>query len=382
MDTYILLQHYWWFLISLLGALLVFLLFVQGGQGLLYTIGKTDEERNMIVNSLGRKWELTFTTLVTFGGAFFASFPLFYSTSFGGAFYVWMLILFVFVIQAVAYEFRRKPDNFLGEKSYNAFLIINGVAGAFLFGAAVGTLFTGANFTVDRMNLGNYDGVNTISQWTNSWRGLDALADYRNWALGLSVLFLSRILGLQYFMNDIDDATIASRSRKHLVYNAIPFLACFLTFLISLLFANGWAVDPTTGVISVEPFKYLHNLLAMPVIAAMLLVGVLAVLWGIGTGIFKGSRKSIWFSGSGTVLTVLSLLLLAGFNNTAYYPSLSDMQSSLTIYNSSSSLFTLEAMSIVSIFIPFVVAYIWYSWRAMNRKPITRQEIESDDHLY
>ena len=240
MDTYILLQHYWWFLISLLGALLVFLLFVQGGQGLLYTIGKTEEERNMIVNSLGRKWELTFTTLVTFGGAFFASFPLFYSTSFGGAFYVWMLILFVFVIQAVAYEFRRKPDNFLGEKSYNAFLIINGVAGAFLLGAAVGTLFTGANFTVDRMNLGNYDGVNTISQWTNSWRGLDALADYRNWALGLSVLFLSRILGLQYFMNDIDDTTIASRSRKHLVYNTIPFLACFLTFLISLLFARGY----------------------------------------------------------------------------------------------------------------------------------------------
>lgn len=382
MDTYVFLQHYWWFLISLLGALLVFLLFVQGGQGLLYTIGKTEEERNMIVNSLGRKWEFTFTTLVTFGGAFFASFPLFYSTSFGGAFYVWMLILLVFVIQAVAYEFRRKPNNFLGEKSYNAFLVINGIAGTFLLGAAVGTLFTGANFTVDRMNLGNISGVNTISQWTTPWHGLEALTDYRNWALGLAVLFLSRILGLQYFLNNIDDETIAMRSRKHLVYNAGPFLICFLTFLISLLGANGWAVDPATGVISIEPLKYLHNLLDMPVIMVLLLLGIVAVLWGMGTAIFKGSRHSIWFSGIGTVVTVLSLLLLAGYNNTAYYPSLADMQSSLTIYNSSSSLFTLKAMSIVSLLIPFVVAYIWYAWRAMNRKPISRQEIKSEEHLY
>ena len=382
MDTYVFLQHYWWFLISLLGALLVFLLFVQGGQGLLYTIGKTEEERNMIVNSLGRKWEFTFTTLVTFGGAFFASFPLFYSTSFGGAFYVWMLILLVFVIQAVAYEFRRKPNNFLGEKSYNAFLVINGIAGTFLLGAAVGTLFTGANFTVDRMNLGNISGVNTISQWPTPWRGLEALTDYRNWALGLAVLFLSRILGLQYFLNNIDDETIAMRSRKHLVYNTGPFLICFLTFLISLLGANGWAVDPTTGVISIEPLKYLHNLLDMPVIMVLLLLGVIAVLWGIGTAIFKGSRSSIWFSGIGTVVTVLSLLLLAGYNNTAYYPSLADTQSSLTIYNSSSSLFTLKAMSIVSLLIPFVVAYIWYAWRAMNRKPISRQEINNEEHLY
>lgn len=382
MDTYVFLQHYWWFLISLLGALLVFLLFVQGGQGLLYTIGKTEEERNMIVNSLGRKWEFTFTTLVTFGGAFFASFPLFYSTSFGGAFYVWMLILLVFVIQAVAYEFRRKPNNFLGEKSYNAFLVINGIAGTFLLGAAVGTLFTGANFTVDRMNLGNISGVNIISQWTTPWRGLEALTDYRNWALGLAVLFLSRILGLQYFLNNIDDETIAMRSRKHLVYNTGPFLICFLTFLISLLGANGWAVDPTTGVISIESLKYLHNLLDMPVIMVLLLLGIIAVLWGIGTAIFKGSRSSIWFSGIGTVVTVLSLLLLAGYNNTAYYPSLADTQSSLTIYNSSSSLFTLKAMSFVSLLIPFVVAYIWYAWRAMNRKPISRQEVNSEEHLY
>ena len=382
MDTYVFLQHYWWFLISLLGALLVFLLFVQGGQGLLYTIGKTEEERNMIVNSLGRKWEFTFTTLVTFGGAFFASFPLFYSTSFGGAFYVWMLILLVFVIQAVAYEFRRKPNNFLGEKSYNAFLVINGIAGTFLLGAAVGTLFTGANFTVDRMNLGNISGVNTISQWTTPWRGLEALTDYRNWALGLAVLFLSRILGLQYFLNNIDDETIAMRSRKHLVYNTGPFLICFLTFLISLLGANGWAVDPTTGVISIESLKYLHNLLDMPVIMVLLLLGIIAVLWGIGTAIFKGSRSSIWFSGIGTVVTVLSLLLLAGYNNTAYYPSLADTQSSLTIYNSSSSLFTLKAMSFVSLLIPFVVAYIWYAGRAMNRTPMSRQEVNSEEHLY
>ena len=344
MDTYVFLQHYWWFLISLLGALLVFLLFVQGGQGLLYTIGKTEEERNMIVNSLGRKWEFTFTTLVTFGGAFFASFPLFYSTSFGGAFY--------------------------------------GIAGTFLLGAAVGTLFTGANFTVDRMNLGNISGVNTISQWTTPWRGLEALTDYRNWALGLAVLFLSRILGLQYFLNNIDDETIAMRSRKHLVYNTGPFLICFLTFLISLLGANGWAVDPTTGVISIESLKYLHNLLDMPVIMVLLLLGIIAVLWGIGTAIFKGSRSSIWFSGIGTIVTVLSMLLLAGYNNTAYYPSLADTQSSLTIYNSSSSLFTLKAMSFVSLLIPFVVAYIWYAWRAMNQKPISRQEVNSEEHLY
>lgn len=378
MDTYILLQHYWWFIISLLGALLVFLLFVQGGQGLLYTIGRTEDERNMIVNALGRKWHFTFTTLVTFGGAFFASFPLFYSTSFGGAFYVWMLILLVFVIQTAGYEFRRKPSNFLGETTYNWFLMINGVAGALLLGMAVGTFFTGAQFTVERMNLANYYGVNTISQWTTPWRGLDALADYRNWALGLSVLFLSRVMGLQYFMNSIDDETIARRSRRHLIYNSIPFVICFLVFAVSLVLSPGWAVDPATGIISKEPYKYLHNMLQMPVVTVVFLIGVAAVLWGIGIGIFKDGRKSIWYTGTGTILTVLGLLLFAGFNNTSYYPSLSDMQSSLTIYNSSSSEFTLMVMSVVSLLIPFVAWYIWHAWKAISRTKVTR----GDKHLY
>ena len=384
MDTvYIFLQHYWWFIISLLGALLVFLLFVQGGQGMLYLIGRTDTERNLIVNTLGRKWELTFTTLVTFGGAFFASFPLFYSTSFGGAFYVWMLILLVFVIQAVAYEFRRKPSNFLGEKTYNGFLLINGVLGAFLLGTAVATLFTGAPFTVDRANFGNLEGFNTISRWSTSWYGLDALADPRNILLGLAVLFLSRVLGLLYFMNSIDDETIFARSRRYLKWNAGLFLLFFLPFLLLLLLSEGAAVDPVSGVISVEPYKYLHNLLAMPLVLVALLAGVVGVLWGIGVGIFRGCRCGIWPAGAGTVLTVLALLLTAGYNHTAYYPSLTDLQSSLTIYNSSSSRFTLYVMAIVSILVPFVAGYIWYVWRAMGRKRISEQELQEEgDHLY
>ena len=384
MDTYLFLQHYWWFLISLLGGLLVFLLFVQGGQGMLYTVGKSGVERDMIVNALGRKWETTFTTLVTFGGAFFASFPLFYSTSFGGAFYVWMLILLVFVIQAVAYEFRRKAGNLLGEKTYEWFLMINGVLGALLLGVAVGTFFTGANFTVDRLNLANVGGDTTISQWTTPWRGLDALADYRNWALGLAVLFLSRVLGAQYFLNTIDDKSIRTRSRWQLWFNGVPFVLCFLLFLVSILLSKGWAVDPVTGVISIEPYKYWHNLLEMPGLFAALVIGILAVLFGVVRDLWKeGYTKGIWFSGSGTVVTVVCLFLLAGYNNTAYYPSLADMQSSLTIRNSSSSEFTLTAMSIVSVLIPFVAAYIWYVWRAMNRKKITREEILSaDEELY
>ena len=384
MDTvYIFLQHYWWFIISLLGALLVFLLFVQGGQGMLYLIGRTDTERNLIVNTLGRKWELTFTTLVTFGGAFFASFPLFYSTSFGGAFYVWMLILLVFVIQAVAYEFRRKPSNFLGEKTYNWFLLINGVLGAFLLGTAVATLFTGAPFTVDRANFGNLEGFNTISRWSTSWYGLDALADPRNILLGLAVLFLSRVHGLLYFMNSIDDETIFARSRRYLKWNAGLFLLFFLPFLLLLLLSEGAAVDPVSGVISVEPYKYLHNLLAMPLVLVALLAGVVGVLWGIGVGIFRGCRCGIWPAGAGTVLTVLALLLTAGYNHTAYYPSLTDLQSSLTIYNSSSSRFTLYVMAIVSILVPFVAGYIWYVWRAMGRKRISEQELQEEgDHLY
>lgn len=380
MDTLTLLQHYWWLIISLLGALLVFLLFVQGGQALLYDIGKTDDERNMIVNALGRKWEFTFTTLVTFGGAFFASFPLFYSTSFGGAFYVWMAILLVFVIQAVAYEYRRKPGNVFGEKTYNVFLMINGIAGPMLLGTAVATFFTGANFSVDRYNIANIGGDTAISQWTNAWHGLDALADFRNIALGIAVAFLAGMLACQYFMNSIDDKNILERSRKHMRQYSLLFLGWFLLFFIRLLFADGWAVDGA-GVISIEPYKYLHNLLAMPYVAVLLLAGIVSVLWSIFIG-WKGSKRAIWFGGAGTVLTVFSLLLCAGWNNTAYYPSLSDMQSSLTIYNSSSSLFTLKTMSYVSLMIPFVAAYIWYAWRSMNRTPITRDEMHDGEHHY
>ncbi|MBP3455391.1 MAG: cytochrome d ubiquinol oxidase subunit II [Alistipes sp.] len=380
MDTLQLLQHYWWAIISLLGALLVFLLFVQGGQGLLYAMGRSEAQRTMIVNALGRKWEFTFTTLVTFGGAFFASFPLFYSTSFGGAFYVWTLILLVFVIQAVAYEYRRKPANIFGERTYNAFLVINGIAGALLLGMAVATLFTGANFTVDRLNLADAGGNTTISQWTTPWHGLEALADYRNWALGLAVVFLSRMLALHYFLNTIDDDDLAERSRRRSLCAAGAFVTAFLVFLVSILLGSGMRAT-ADGVIVEEEYLYLHNFIAMPYLAVMLLAGVAAVLCGVWLG-WRGSRKAIWWSGSGTVLTVFALLLAAGWNSTVYYPSLSDMQSSLTIANSSSSEFTLTAMSIVSIMIPFVAAYIWYAWRSMNRTRITRQEIEGDDHLY
>ena len=385
MDTLTLLQHYWWLIISLLGALLVFLLFVQGGQGLLYDIGKTEEERNMLVNSLGRKWEFTFTTLVTFGGAFFASFPLFYSTSFGGAFYVWMAILLVFVIQAVAYEYRRKPGNVFGEKTFNVFLMINGIAGPLLLGTAVGTLFTGANFTVDRLNLANGAGsgsATVISQWTTPWHGLEALTDVSNVFLGIAVTFLAATLACQYFMNNIDDKTIHERARRRMIPAAVCFVLFFVAWLGMLLFADGRAVD-AAGRISIEPYKYLHNLLAMPLVLVALLAGVVGVLWGIGVGIFRGCRCGIWPAGAGTVLTVLALLLTAGYNHTAYYPSLTDLQSSLTIYNSSSSRFTLYVMAIVSILVPFVAGYIWYVWRAMGRKRISEQELQEEgDHLY
>lgn len=382
MDTLTFLQHYWWFLIALLGALLVFLLFVQGGQGLLYLIGKSDEERNMLVNSLGRKWEFTFTTLVTFGGAFFASFPLFYSTSFGGAFYVWMAILLVFVIQAVGYEYRRKPGNVFGERTFNVFLLINGIAGPLLLGTAVGTFFTGANFTVDRLNLANVEGGSAavISQWTTPWHGLEAVAEPRNLLLGIAVALLAGMLACQYFMNDIDDGTIFNRARQWSKRYAVLFLGCFVPWLLLLLLADGYAVD-ASGTISIEPYKYLHNFIEMPYIAALLLVGVVAVLWSIVCA-WRSKKYAIWYGGAGTVLTVLALLLCAGWNDTSYYPSIAQMQSSLTIYNSSSSLFTLRVMSYVSLMVPFVAAYIWYAWRAMNRQPITREEIRGNDHQY
>ena len=380
MDTLTFLQHSWWFIISLLGALLVFLMFVQGGQALLYDIGRTEEERNMLVNSLGRKWEFTFTTLVTFGGAFFASFPLFYSTSFGGAFYVWMAILFCFVLQAVAYEYRRKPANVFGERTFNAFLLINGVLGPLLIGTAVGTFFTGAEFTVDRLNLANQGGAAVISQWATPWHGLEAVAEWRNVLLGAAVALLAMTLACQYFMNNIDDETILRRAQSRMRLFGVLFVVCFVAWLLALLLADGRAAD-AAGTISVEPYKYLRNLLEMPYVTVVLLLGVVSVLWSIRLG-WCGSRRAVWFGGAGTVLTVLSLLLLAGWNGTAYYPSLTNMQSSLTISNSSSSLFTLRTMAWVSLFVPFVAAYIWYAWRAMNRRPITREEIRGDDHQY
>ena len=381
MDTLLFLQHYWWFLISLLGALLVFLLFVQGGQGLLYTMGRTEAERDLVVNALGRRWEFTFTTLVTFGGAFFASFPLFYSTSFGGAFYVWMAILLVFVVQAVSYEYRRKPSNVLGQRTYEAFLVLNGVAGPLLLGVAVGTFFTGAEFTVNRMNMAAVGGDTAISQWATPWHGLEALTDARNLLLGVAVFALSRVLALHFFLNNLDDETLRLRARRLSCGYSLLFLAAFLAFFGWLLCSDGRAIDPASGTVSIEPYKYLHNLLAMPAVAIVLLAGVAAVLWGLWSGGRNGSRRAIWFSGAGTILTVLALLLLAGWNDTCYYPSLTDMQSSLAITNSSSSLFTLKVMSVVSLLIPFVAAYIWYAWRALTR-PISEREVEEAEHKY
>ncbi len=382
MDTLSLLQHYWWFIVALLGALLVFLLFVQGGQALLYDLGRTDEERNLVVNSLGRKWELTFTTLVTFGGAFFASFPLFYSTSFGGACYVWLAILLCFVVQAVSYEYRRKPANVFGEKTFNVFLLINGALGPLLLGTAVSTLFTGAPFTVDRLNLaaGAADGAAVISQWATPWHGLDAVASLHNVALGLAVALLAMALACQYFLNDIADATLAERARRRMIPLAAGFLALFAGWLVRLLTIDGYTVD-AAGTIRVEHFKYWHNLVQMPAVAILLLAGVASVAWSFRRG-SRGRRDAVWFGGGGTVATVLALLLLAGWNDTAYYPSLADMQSSLTIRNSSSSLFTLRTMAWVSLAVPFVAAYIAWVWRAMNRRPLTRDELREGGHQY
>lgn len=380
-TTYMLLQQYWWFIVSLLAALLVFLLFVQGGQTLIYTVAKNEDERRMLVNSLGRKWEFTFTTLVTFGGAFFASFPLFYSTSFGGAYWVWMAILLAFVIQAVSYEFRSKPSNFLGAKTFEVFLLLNGLLGTILLGTAVGTFFSGSAFSVAKDNLTNLAHP-TISAWETPFHGLEAVLNVQNVALGLAVFFLSRVLGTLYFMNNIDEENIFARSKKQLLYNAIPFLVFFLYFLISVLLSQGFAVNPSNGQVFMEDYKYFHNLMAMPVVLGILLVGVVLVLWGIGSSLLKRSTKGIWFAGPGVVLTVLALFLTVGYNNTAYYPSTFDLQSSLTIYNSSSSKFTLTAMSIVSLLVPFVVLYIFYAWRAINNKKIDAAEMKEDIHVY
>ena len=381
-NTYILLQQYWWFLVSLLGALLVFLLFVQGGQSLLFTIGKTEVEQKMIMNSTGRKWEFTFTTLVTFGGAFFASFPLFYSTSFGGAYWVWMLILLCFVLQAVSYEYQSKKGNLLGKKTYRIFLILNGVLGPLLLGTAVGTFFTGAEFVVNKEQLSEV-AMPVISSWANPLHGLEAAFNPWNLMLGLAVFFLSRVLALLYFINNINDTNIYDRCRSQLRKETIPFLLFFLAFVINLVLTEGFAVDPQSQVVFMQPFKYFINLTQMPAVGAVLLIGVIAVLMGISKTIFvKGWKKGIWFTGVGTVLTVLALLLCAGWNDTAYYPSLADLQSSLTIHNSCSSPFTLKVMSFVSLLIPFVLAYIYYAWRALDLRKIDSQEMDESHHTY
>lgn len=379
MITYSFLQHYWWFLVSLLGALLVFLMFVQGANSLVFNLGKTEQERRMVVNSTGRKWETTFTTLVTFGGAFFASFPLFYSTSFGGAYWLWMIILFSFVVQAVSYEFQNKLGNILGVKTFQWCLVINGILGPVLLGGAVATFFNGSNFLVDKINITN-GMAPVISRWANYSHGLDALLDVWNVVLGLAVFFLARILGLLYIINNVADDTLRARSRKHLIYNTGAFLLLFLPFLIRTLLKDGFAYDPATGVISMESMKYLYNLLDMWYLAVVLLVGVALLLFGIVKTVLSNTYiKGIWPAGIGVVLVVLVLLLIAGWNNTAYYPSNADLQSSLTIMNSSSSEFTLRTMAIVSLFIPFVLAYIVYVWHAMDSKKITKEEIKHED---
>lgn len=379
--SHLALQQYWWLIISVLAAILVFMLFVQGGQTLIRQIAGDETERSMLINTIGKKWDLTFTTLVTFGGAFFASFPLFYSTSFGGAYWVWILILFSFIIQAVSYEFRTKPENFLGQKTYDTFLFINGILGTILIGAAVGTFFTGSEFSVDKMRITGGES-NIISQWENTTRGLEAALNITNLALGLSVLFLARILGLLYFMNSIKDERIFEKSRKHLLYNTIPFLVFFLLFVGLILTKDGFAINPDTKVVYMESFKYLHNLIQMPLVLIIFLIGVVLVLAGIFMGFIKKSIYGIWYTGAGTMAAVLALFLIAGYNNTSFYPSTFDLQSSLTIENSSSSHYTLTAMSYVSLIVPFVIAYIAYAWKSLTNKKIDRQEMETTIDKY
>jgi cytochrome d ubiquinol oxidase subunit II len=377
--SYEFLQQYWWFLVSLLGAILVFLLFVQGGNSLLFSVGQTDEERRLLVNSTGRKWEFTFTTLVTFGGAFFASFPLFYSTSFGGAYWLWMIILFSFVLQAVSYEFQNKLGNFLGTRTFQWFLVINGIVGPLLLGGAVATFFNGSNFIVEKNNLVTGP-TPIISSWANASHGLDALLDPWNLVLAFAVFFLARVLGLLYFINNVNDEAIRSRSRRQLVTASAPFVLLFVAFLLRTLLKSGFAADPATGGISMEPMKYLNNLVTMWYVAAALVVGIVLVLVGIvRTIVSKTYIKGIWPTGIGVVITVCSLLLCAGWNDTAYYPSTADLQSSLTIANSCSSEFTLRTMAIVSIFIPFVLAYIFYAWHSIDKKKIDKKEIAQDE---
>ena len=371
--SHLALQQYWWVIISLLAAFLVFLLFVQGGQTLISTLGRSSAEKTMLVNVLGRKWEFTFTTLVTFGGAFFASFPLFYATSFGGAYWVWMSILICFVIQAVAYEFRSKPGNLLGSRTYEIFLFINGALGSLLLGTAVGTFFNGAMFSVNNLNQ---------SRWATGAHGLEAVLNWHNLFLGFTLVFLARVLGLLYFIRNVDDEDLAARSRKHLMYNAAAFLVFFLSFMVRLLLKDGFAYDPETMVTGMEKYKYLHNFLQMPLVLTLFLAGVVLVLYALYKALIQVRNGGFYWAAAGTVLVVFSLFLVAGLNNTCYYPSAYDLQSSLNIRNSSSSPYTLRAMSYVSLFAPVVIVYIYFTWSAINRKKIDKEELEGESHVY
>ncbi|MBR0499896.1 MAG: cytochrome d ubiquinol oxidase subunit II [Bacteroidales bacterium] len=378
--SYTFLQNYWWFLIALLGGLLVFLMFVQGANLHLGNRKLSDLQKRMILNSTGRKWELTFTTLVTFGGAFFASFPLFYSTSFGGAYWVWILILITFVFQAVSYEFQNKKENLIGVKGFRVALMANGILAPLLVGTAVGTFFTGSDFAVNKLAIAD-PSAPVISTWGNGWHGLEALGQFHAVLLGCAVMFLTAILGALYILNNVDDNEIQAQMRQSIKKETVPFLVFFLCWLVILLVCQGYAVDES-GIVSLEKFKYLHNLLQMPVVLVMLLIGVVLVLWGIFKGAFSKSRGGIWPAGAGTVLVVMAVFFLAGYNGTAYYPSCTDLQSSLSIRNSSSSQFTLQVMFWVSLLIPFVVAYIAYAWHQMDRKKITQDEISDTPHKY
>jgi cytochrome d ubiquinol oxidase subunit II len=373
MISHFFLQSYWWVIISLLAGFLVFLMFVQGGQSLIFSLPVNETGKTMIVNSLGRKWEFTFTTLVTFGGAFFAAFPLFYATSFGGAYWVWIAILFSFIVQAIAYEYRSKPANVFGKKTFDIFLFLNGALGPFFIGTAVGTFFTGSQFSLNDMNN---------VQWANGWHGLEALLNGRNLALGLAVLLLSRVNGILYIINSVDDSDLHSRAVKKLLTNSFSFLVFFLLFLVTLLLSEGYSASMSTGQIILEKYKYLHNFVQMPVVLVLFLAGVVGVLYGIAITIFKSSRKGIWFTGTGTILVVFSLFLVAGFNGTSFYPSSFNPASSLTIINASSSHFTLKAMMYVSFLIPFVLAYIWYAWKSINKTRITEDELKGEGHVY
>ena len=376
--TYVFFQQYWWFIVSLLGALLVFMMFVQGANSVIFSLGRNDKERRMIINSTGRKWEITFTTLVTFGGAFFASFPLFYSTSFGGAYWVWMIILFTFVIQAVSYEFQNKLGNILGTKTFQYFLVINGIAGPLLLGVALATFFNGANFIIDKSNI--FGGSSPIiSSWANASHGLDALLNGWNIIFGLAVLFLARVLGILYTINNIDNEDIRSRASVRLVGSAVPFFVFFIVSLIHLLLQDGYGYTSDTNEIYIVPNKYFNNLVQMWPVALMLVVGVVIFIYGtLKTILTSNYIQGIWPAGIGTVLVVLSLLLCAGWNNTVYYPSNAELKSSLTIANSCSSEFTLRTMSIVSILVPFVVAYIAYVWRVMDKKKINEDDLKEE----